>query len=206
MRSRTRRTLATAAVLSLTAALLTGCIDGKVKKRTCSGSGEARVCRLLVVDKNKRERWAEVDQFAYDNCKVGSTYPACGSTGYDNPEGRQEQAKEKRDEQAEKQPGGKQCNRRVQLVANWVPDMFIQIDWFVEDRNGRRHSVHTQHRGAFSHTEAGVCPGGFAGIRADGQANDPDVCNVLVRVNGVTVTNKPPAHRGDHCGVHTAIP
>ena len=135
--TRTRRTVATAAVLGLTATLLAGCPDGEVTKRKCSG--EPQVCRITV-DDGTRERLVEADDFTWDNCQIGDTYPACGSTGYDNPEARNRQRRE-RDREVPRDapvnppradPDRESRNKQAKEVcveAVMTPRRSVRIDW-----------------------------------------------------------------------------
>jgi hypothetical protein len=148
-----RRVVATAATLVLAGGLLAACVDGTVRKRDCDGQGQNQVCRLLVVDKNKRERWVEVDQFAFQNCRIGASYPACGSTGYDNPEARRDVGKDKQDKRRSGQgpdvdpqpnPGFKDSRRDEQnkqgrdvcVSAVMTPRRLVKIDWNLDSTEG----------------------------------------------------------------------
>lgn len=204
MRRRVRLAVAIPLLLALVFTSAAGC-DGKVEKKRMVGQQH----QLLVVSggEHRRERWVDVDKFAYDNCDKGETYPACGTTGYDNPEGREQQADKKRDKERREDPKGDNCSRLVQLVVTWQPDMFMRIDWFIEDRNGRQHGTVTRHNGTFSESRRAVCAGGFAGIKAEPEAGmAPDVCIPLVRVNGRVVSSNNPFRNGEPCNVNAAIP
>jgi hypothetical protein len=75
-----KRKLAVPTVLAMGLVLLAGCQEGTVKKKR--GCEDGKPCEILVVDKNKKERWVEVDQNIFKQCSVGEWYTEKNPCGF----------------------------------------------------------------------------------------------------------------------------
>jgi hypothetical protein len=184
------RLLKTAAVAMVALLALTACYDGPViaKQKNRSGAGPH-----ILIDDGDRQRWISVTDAQYQECSVGETWPECGGSyggAAGNPDVDREPAEEREERQEEPKGecGGGERKRLVQLVATWIPDTFMVVEYALEDRNGRDSATITKFGGQWSRSKR-LCPGGFAGIRVEvGKGSAlPDELICFIRVDGAIV-------------------